>query len=556
MKKESFEIFTREAADRPEPVPGYAERPVPQLSPRSETVDGMQILHDVKVPMRDGLHIYADVYLPEKSAENLGVIIYWGAFGKHATTNILPPDTDVTPDMVSKYTGWESPDPLYWTQHGYAVIYADPRGAWNSPGTYYMFGDEEMNDTYDLTEWAGVQSWSNGKVGFMGVSYPGVICWMIASRRPPHLAAIVPWEAWSDIYREFAYHGGMRETGHTRLVSRIMGWPGKSSEDLDKNYNHHPLYDGYWEYKNPDLEAIEVPVFACGSWSDQGLHTRGTILGWLRAGSKNKWLKVHGRKKWSEFYNPENVERQRAFFDEFLLGKQGRFDDQPKIEIEVRERAMQGVVRTENEWPIARTQLTPLYLEAGDGSLSREAIISAGQVSYDPTSNIGVTFDIRFDEDTELTGTMKLKLWVEAKDADDMDLFVALDKMDEDGESVGFPFFATHLDGPVALGWLRVSHRELDPERSTPQAPVLLHQREQLLSPGEIVPVEIEIWPSSTLFRKGESLRLNVQGTDINLYDDKAQNRHEDTRNKGAHIIHCGGTYDSHLLAPVIPAKG
>lgn len=555
MAERSFEIFTRAAETAAAPVPGYVARPSAPVNPRVETVDGMRILRDVKVPMRDGLEIFVDIYHPAEGAENLGVIIYWGAFGKHATTNIMPPGTDVSPDMISVYTCWESPDPLYWTQCGYAVIYADPRGAWNSPGTYHLFGDEEMNDVYDLTEWAGTQSWSNGKVGFMGVSYPGVICWMIASRRPPHLAAIVPWEAWSDMYREFAYHGGIRETGHTALVNTIMRWPGKRSEDLGKNFDSHPFYDEFWEYKNPDIEAIDVPVFACASWSDQGLHTRGTIRGWMRAGSRQKWLKIHGRKKWAEFYRPENVELQRAFFDRFLLGQEDRFQDRPPVEIEVRERALDGVIRAEQEWPIARTQLKPLYLHAASGALSEQAAPERAQVSYDPKGDQGATFRIRFDRDTELTGTMKLKLWVEAVGSDDMDLFVALDKFDADGERVGFPFFATHLDGPMALGWLRASHRELDPEKSTAQAPVHLHRREQRLAAGEIVAVEIEIWPSATLFRAGDSLQVTIQGRDIYVFpEDKARNRHDELRNEGTHVIHCGGQYDSHLLAPVIPA--
>lgn len=554
MADQSIEILTRHSAEGAAPVPGYKERPGVPVNPRTEDVPGMRIMRDVQVPMRDGVELYVDIYHPAQGAENLGTIIYWGAFGKHATTNILPPGTGVTPDMVSEYTCWESPDPAYWTRYGYAVIYADPRGAWNNPGTFYLLGDEELNDTYDLTEWAGTQPWSNGKVGFMGVSYPGVISWSIAGRRPPHLAAIVPWEAWTDMYREFAYHGGMRETGHTKAVDAMMRWPGKTGEALGDNYDAHPFDDAFWKYKNPNVEAVEVPVFACASWTDQGLHTRGTIEGWKRAGSARKWLKVHGRKKWAEFYRPENVERQRAFFDEFLLGKEGAFDDQPLVEIEVRERAFEGVVRAEKEWPLARTQLVALHLDGGSGAMTREPASGQAQVAYDPDGEEGASFLFRFDEDAELTGSMNLKLWVEARGSDDMDLFVALDKLDAEGERVPFPFFATHDDGPMALGWLRASHRELDPKRSTPGRPVHLHQREQRLSPGEIVPVEIEIWPSSTLFRAGETLRVTIKGRDIYLYpDDKAANRHDKRRNAGTHVIHCGGQYDSRLLVPVIP---
>ena len=102
---------------------------------------------------------------------------------------------------------------------------------------------------------------------------------------------------------------------------------------------------------------------------------------------------------------------------------------------------------------------------------------------------------------------MNLKLWVQAEGADDMDLFVAIEKVDRTGYIVPFPFFSNHDDGPVALGWQRVSHRELDEQRYTPYQPFHKHQRESKLTADEIVPVEIEIWPSSTLFERGEKLR-------------------------------------------------
>ena len=165
------------------------------------------------------------------------------------------------------------------------------------------------------------------------------------------------------------------------------------------------------------------------------------------------------------------------------------------------------------------------------------------------------TFDIVFDEDTEITGHMKLRLWVEIEEGEDADLFVAAQKLDADGQHTGFTFYAFYENGPVALGWLRASHRQLDPQRSEDWRPVHTHTQEDLLTPGEAVPVDIELWPSSTRFRAGETLRIVVQGSDI--YTDSKPNlpfaRHENLRNSGHHLIHTGGRYDSHLLAPIIP---
>ncbi len=150
---------------------------------------------------------------------------------------------------------------------------------------------------------------------------------------------------------------------------------------------------------------------------------------------------------------------------------------------------------------------------------------------------------------------MALHLWVEARQADDMDLFVAVQKLDEQGEVVPFSFLNAQEDGPVALGWLRVSHRATDPAKSTALRPWHTHDHEEPLPPDEAVPVDVEIWPSGTRFLAGESLRVVIQGRDVYEYPPGiVKMAHSKTRNAGTHVIHTGGRYNSHLLVPVIPA--
>src|SRR6202012_5127670 len=212
--------------------------------------------------------------------------------------------------------------------------------------------------------------------------------------------------------------------------------------------------------------------------------------------------------------------------------------------------------RPEQEWPLARTQYRQLYLDARDATLCETPVSAAGEVRYDPMSEDGrASFDFTFARETELTGHMKLRLWVEAIGSQDMDLFVAIQKLDVDGSEVPFVFYALLENGPAALGWLRVSHRELDEKRSSPQQPVHPHTREALLRPAERVAVEIEIWPSSTHFAPGQGLRIVVQGKDVitQAGPNSPLMRHEQTRNQGTHVIHTGGTFDSYLLVPVIP---
>jgi predicted acyl esterase len=165
-------------------------------------------------------------------------------------------------------------------------------------------------------------------------------------------------------------------------------------------------------------------------------------------------------------------------------------------------------------------------------------------------------FEFVFDEVTELTGHMKLTLFMAAEVADDMDLFVGVYKFDARGELVPFAYYTYFNDGPVALGWLRASHRELDPARSTEHQPVLRHERELKLQPGKVERLDIEIWPSGTLFEAGSRLKLIVQGTDLQKYSKTRHpvyTRHEDSVNHGRHVIYTGGDTGSHLLVPIIP---
>ena len=164
----------------------------------------------------------------------------------------------------------------------------------------------------------------------------------------------------------------------------------------------------------------------------------------------------------------------------------------------------------------------------------------------------GLQFSHVFTEDTEVTGHMKLKLWVSTTEGDDMDLFVAVEKLDRTGEEVHFFGKTGYAEGPVALGWLRVSERTLDAVASTPWQPVLSHDNPSPIAAGEIVPVEIEILPSSTRFLAGETLRLTIQGRDLFEHPALA---HAYSANEGTHRIHSGRDHDSHLLLPIAPAS-
>ncbi|MCW3848594.1 CocE/NonD family hydrolase [Sphingomonas sp. LB-2] len=531
--------------------------PLPPADPDRRIERGLVIERNCRIPLRDGVELFCDLYRPENTSSGVPMLLAWGPYGKHALTNrVFWPRSGVDPEWLSDLTAFEAPDPVWWGEQGYAVAVVDPRGAWLSGGDFHHNGIQEAEDCADAIEWLGRLPWSNGRVGMSGVSYLAGIQYLVAPLRPGPLAALNPWEGFSDWYREFAYHGGILETSFLPRACDNIQWSLNRTEDSWANITAHPLIDEYWHSKEFDLEAIRQPAYVVASWSDQGLHLRGTIEAWRRMGSAEKWLEVHGQKKWAHYYRPESRKRQLSFFDHYLRDRPTSLPAWPKVRIEVRERHGVAEERAEQEWPPARTDYRRFALDAATGALVAEAP-GAAELRY-PAETGSAAFDLRFDAETEITGHASLRLWVEAEGSDDIDLFVALQKIDAAGEHVGFTFYAFYENGPIALGWQRVSHRALDPARSRPEMPVHLHMHEERLSSGECVPVEIEIWPFSARFAAGETLRLIVAGADIYRREEGVMlpfPMHQQTRNAGTHVIRTGGGFDSSILLPFIPPR-
>lgn len=530
----------------------------PTLVPnKREIADGMEITWDVPVTMRDGVKVYVDVFRPENATRKLPIIFTFSPYGKHGpkTFDIFP-GADVPKGWVSKYAVWESIDPVAWTKMGYAVINGDSRGSWGSEGDQEVFSLQESLDGHDCIEWAGTLPWSNGRVGMIGVSYLAIVQWGIAATNPPHLAAFCPWEGFTDFYRDYTHHGGIPETKFLNFTVWSCRCGVNLVEDLIENNKAHPLDDDYHHSKCAywRLSQIKAPAYVVADWGDHGMHTRGVLNGWKGISSKDKWLDVHGRKKWRVFFEKESVAKQNAFFQKYLKGEPSEIDNFPKVRLEIRDRAYLGETRFENEWPLARTKYTKAYLDNTSTLLVSDSPRCSTVRSYRSTVQDDCLHFFRdFTKDTELTGSMRLRLWVSTDEGNDMDLFVQLDKIDREGKVTPFVAFSMVDDGPLGLGWLRVSHRELDNERTTVDTPFHKHERELLLRPNEIVPVDIEVLPTSTLFHPGERLRVKIQGNDSFRHKtpDVVQ-FHERTVNAGKHFVYSGGFYDSYLVMPLI----
>ena len=452
-------------------------------------------------------------------------------------------------------------------------------------------------------EWAGTQAWSNGKVGLLGISYYAINQWHAAGLQPPHLAAMIPWEGFADFYRDFAYHGGIgcdmkdvwyRRTTTTvqhglgtraltnRNTGELVAGPDTLSDaelahnrsDFPGEINAHPLDDDFHRARSAQWDKVVVPFLSSGNWGGSSLHLRGNTEGFLRAASTQKWLEIHGREHWTEFYTNYGIALQKRFFDHFLKGLDNGWDQQPPVLLRVRTVDDGFIDRNENEWPIARTQWTPYYLDTSVNTLATTAPPAGGSAMFKALESEGITFSTPpLEHATEITGPAAVKLFV-SSDTADADLFVVLRVFRPDGSEVVFKG-AVDPHTPVGHGWLRASHRKLDPALSTTWRPYHTHDEIQPLTPGAVYELDIEIWPTSVIVPAGHHIALTVRGKDYEYAGEIAElDFFKNSKLKGVGIythtnaelrpsalyggsttLHSGGVHAACVVLPVIPAK-
>jgi predicted acyl esterase len=506
---------------------------------------------DVPVKMRDGVTIYVDVFRPRDCSEKVPAIVAWSFFGKRPSEGLKQWQImGVKPGVLSEMTKFESPDPSYWCRNGYAIINPDPRGVGHSEGDIRCIANNEGEDCYDLIEWLADQWWCNGKVGMSGNSNVAMIQWRTAQHKPPHLTCIAPMEGSADVFSELFYEGGIPSLGFNASIFVDLAGPGLV-EDVILNAEAHPFRDVYWESKNPRFEQIDVPAYVTACW--QHFHLLGSTSGFRRIKSRHKWLRVHREFEWPDQYTPSNIEDLKMFFDRYLKGIHNGWEMTPRVRLEVMdvgEFNHTDGYRGEDRWPLKRTEYKKLHINAPDCSMLDDPVSEEGKISYDAETGL-VEFDYVCPEDMEITGYMKLRLWVEADGHDDMDLFIHVKKASTTGEEL--PMKTLGLDHPGAWGKLRVSVRELDPDKSTDYQPVLKQLKAEKLSSGEVVPVDIPITPHSRFWHKGQHIRVQISGHYIR--GDWFEPFSWETDNKGSHVIYSGGRYDSYLQVPVIPPR-
>lgn len=569
--------------------------------------DGMQIDWDLELVMEDGVILRADVFRPVGEGK-YPLLLTYGPYGKSLHFKDGFPRQwhimntkykEALEGSSNKYMNWETPDPERWVRDGYVIVRIDSRGAGRSEGRLDCWSPREARDIYNCIELLAGQPYCSGKVGMLGISYYAVTQWAAAALNPPHLAAICPVEGANDMYREIGRHGGMisnfAETwwarqvdrllhgrGENGLISSIDGkpvtgpqtWPPEKIgenvvQTLSDAFREHEMLDDWFADRIADLSKITIPVLSSGNWGGNALHLRGNVEGYIGAGSREKWLELHGLEHFTEFYTPYGLEMQKRFFDHFLKG----LDTWHQASVHLRLRHVDGTFtdRDEQEWPIARTRWTRYYLDLNGMTLTTEQP-KDGSVTFYARSNGMSFFTAPLEEELELTGNVAAKLFIQSSTVD-ADLFVTLRVLDPDGRDIVF-ISAGDPKGVVATGWLRASHRKLDQEKSLPYRPWHTHDEKQPLIPGQTYELDVEVWPTSIIIPAGYRLGVAISGKDFEVpnygaalrgaygpYSGNGVYTHADPADRGSAVYDGDTTLVAEggncpfLLLPVIPKE-
>ncbi len=564
---------------------------------------------DVKIPLRDGSHVCADVFRPADDAKH-PAIMNMSFYGKSFYHECICSDAAAVekeeledryfsgnPDGL-QYENHESVNTVDWVPNGYVVIRIDSRGVCNSPGVQAPLSRQEAEDYYDAIEWAGDQPWCNGNVGLWGMSYVAMTQHNVASLQPSHLKAMIAQGTDSDPYNEYLYGGGLWDDAWWTWWRQV--WSGKNScgsrretdwmAQLRANTFDDQLVYGpnSANFMKPQLENATAPVWIVGPQTGAVIHQLGSSETFIRSVAA-KAKKFDFVDAWfPNSYRSETVAEHRRYFDYWLKGDANGAMDGPPVRVQVRTGNAAYYELHETEWPIARTRYTKLYLDASpsmwqgderrqdllrithtppavENSKSYDAHLTLGQPVPFPKGHVGGTprwsTGISFvsdplPEDMVLIGYMKAGLWVSSTSSD-MDVHVSLRVIDEEDEELRYEAVVMPIDPehihPVGYGLLKVSHRKLDEARSTGYLPVHTHAAADYspLKQDEIVAVELALNPSTAVIRKGCRLRLDIQpaapaGIPSRAYD---QSYHLGATN----TIYTGPEHQSYIQLPLVP---
>ena len=549
-----------------------------------EKVHAMRTDDNVGIMMRDGVRLSARICRPDGD----------GPYPVLLAVSPYQHRTDAIPH--STLFLWREVGPVAWyvEAQGYAIVHVDIRGTGQSEGEYNLLDRNEQQDLYEIIEWCGRQSWSNGRVGGYGQSYYCWSQWFMGIMNPPSLKCIAPYDGAVDMYRGVVYHGGVYcdflpwwyQMVRVNNLHRPPGEPaGKlMAVDIARLLAEHTTYDDWWQERSAweRLKDIRVPTFSIGHWGKMALHLRGNILGYETIDAPKKLLVTGARDvlEAHDLFEQVHFHEQTLlpFYDYYLKGQGADPIASPPARVYVRGAEQ---FRDEPEWPLKRAQYKSLYLSGApsrsvrslnDGSLAWDAprvaepptvfdypdpkwklgAVAIGPQGIDPAGRVLTFTTDALTEDLELTGPAVLELYLSSSNSD-TDVFVRLSdqkpQTDDDRKKGLQPEFVT-----ISKGWLKASHREKDETLSTPQRPFYTHRNPQALTPGEVVKLEVELLPFSNLFKTGHRLRLEIANGDSPLTDTLFTHQYSWFK-VGRDTIYHDRSRPSRLIVPVIPLQ-
>lgn len=553
----------------------------------SDSTYAVKIEYNVMVPMRDGIRLSTDIYRPEAE----------GPFPALITRDPYGNGSDSSSVATSRW----------FASHGYVVLHQDVRGRYDSEGSWYPYLNE-ITDGYDIQQWAGTQPWSNGKVGMFGASYLAAVQWLSARLRNPYLKTIAP------AVTPFNYYDDVAYVGHALSLASRMGWAigigGRTGQDVPADWTdklralplmtldrvfgmnlphwqdwiRHPSYDPYWQVLNSEayIPEMDVGVLTIGGWHD--IFLKGTLASYTgmvkkartptaRRGQKlilGPWPHGYNVRKTGDIdYGPDAVIDVRAlrlrWMDYWLKGLNNGILDEPPVRIFV---MGDNRWRDEQEWPLARTQYTRYYFHSqgkastldGDGTLNLQPPRQepSDTYVYDPNdpvptrggNNMTITpgaFDQREVErradvlvftsaplaaDLEVTGPLAVTLYA-ASSATDTDFTAKLVDVYPDGRTYN-----------VADGIIRARYRESSTDPT-------------LIEPGKVYPYTIDLWATSTVFKQGHRIRVDISSSNFPRFDRNPNTGHpfglDAELMTATQTIYHDSRYPSHIVLPVIP---
>ena len=518
-------------------------RPPERSEPRYATIAN----YEARIPMRDGVRLAADVLRPSAAGMKFPALVTTSVYTRQLQRSVIA--------LGQNEAGVSE----FWVPRGYVHVIVDVRGCNDSEGIYDLFGAQEQQDLYDIIEWVGGQPWCNGNVGMSGISYMGRTQLFAAEQQPPHLKAIFPYDASCDFYRDACFHGGIATNFMTHWTSFVMNLnmsSGRSpnaeqlKQKLEIMYSlKYPLDGEFYHERSawPRLDKINVPSYFGAGWYMNELHLKGAFEGYNGTGNIPKRMLV-GPKPWPirpwAGYHYEML----RWYDHWLKGMDTRVMEGPPIQLYIHG---DDTWRSEQEWPLKRTQWREFYLGGSAGGHAGTLAESAGTertrtIEFDPATPEGYNGEPRLTYRTEpmakameLTGPMALYLNA-ASSATDTDWLVFVADEAPDGKV-----------RELCKGWLRASHRRIDPARSTPSRPYHPHLAAEPLQPGTVYEFPIEIWPVCNVFKPGHRLRIEIANADSVAAS--SGRPHVTVRAKATNTIHEGGSKPSRLVVPLIP---